>query len=175
MTLSVVGQMRLWQVTTSDIDAIERSLGAWQCTERWALGGTTPPPSLLERIMYEGVSLQYALRADDGGTRGLVQLTSVNVSDGVACLELTADPSYADTADAAIRKFIDEAFTDFPLRKLVVSAPEDDLDLVACLSTALRQVGYLRGHRRRGPGSYVGVNIYELWAEDWFCDLAEGG
>jgi hypothetical protein len=159
--------LQLVDVEQSDIDVITRSLGLWQCSERWALGGLTPSPEMWGQLFYQDVAMQRAIRSDEGGCAGLLQLVRVNADDGFAHLELFIDPLHAPKIDNPVAELVDQAFEILPLRKLLLAAAKDHLELPACLATTVQRIGSLRDHRRRGRDVYVSVNLYELWVDDW--------
>jgi hypothetical protein len=161
---SVYGLLELADVAPLDLEWVDRTIDGGGCTRRWSLRGLTPPLDLLDRLLWEGVVLQQAIRRD-GLTVGLLQLVNLDLQNGHAELAVLiaapAPPGWTSSAAA----FVQRAFGSFPLRKLSLHCVPGELVAQEALGAGCERVGVFRRHLRRGGDVFADVDVFELWVD----------
>jgi hypothetical protein len=122
---------------------------------------------MLKQMLWDRVELQQIAKTDSGEVVSLMQVANLNLDSGYGTLELLIHPMHVHALDPTFSEFVDRAFRDYPIRKLCLSAVEDELVVPACLQAMARLAGRLARHERRNDSVYVDVAFYEIWREDW--------
>lgn len=122
---------------------------------------------MLDHMLWENIVLQQAATTSAGETVAIVQVAGANMDNGYAALELLVHPEHVADVDAVVGDFLDRVFRELPLRKLCLSAVEDELCFPPCLQPTAKTAGRLTAHERRSDEVYVDVVFYEIWREDW--------
>lgn len=148
---------------SSDLNWLAEAVHAWSCTLRWDLRGRTPPPAVLDDLLWLGTS-RHRVAEVAGVPAGLLQLTAVDLGHGVAQLDLLVAPDHAAPLRPALAAFGRDAFDAFPLRKLYVTAAEDALDVARFAGKAAPVVARLPAHVRR-PEGFVDLVFAEIQPE----------
>jgi hypothetical protein len=156
-------------VVPGDLEWLAAALGSWRGSRRLALrGAALSPDVLLGDVLGEAVAVQQVAWAAGGRPAALFQVTDVDDRNGVARLDVLADPARLDAVRGDAAGFLAEVFGAGPLgalRKLVLWAAEDELDVPACLGPPAQYVGRLTDHERRGPTGHADMLVYEIWKE----------
>jgi len=149
----------------ADAGWLAQAMDEWDCSVRWALRGRTPSPSVVQGLLWSGVTAQRVVRTADGVPAALFQLVDVDLVNGLAQMALVVDPPRADDLTPLLADFVAKVFRDFPLRKIVATAPSDAPAVQQCLGSLGRLVARLAGHHRRTASEYVDVLVYECSSE----------
>lgn len=165
--MAVIDAVGLVDVQLADALWLSSSGRAWAKSERWEALTHRPVPEEVQRLLWESVSLQKVLSARSSeGSRpvGITQLTRMDLSIGVAHLDMMFDPAAHAEVRGAVDRFLALARERFPLRKVYIEVAADTID-AGHLPSAVRRCGVLADHRPRGSGRYVDVFLYELGGE----------
>lgn len=155
--------MRLTNVVPADVEWADRTLDDGECTRRWSLRGRTPPRAVIWALLWQDVTAQQAVRSDGGDPVALVQVTGLDLVDGVADAAVLATPGRAADVGPLATAFLDQVFRDLPLRKLSVAAVPGELDVPDYFGPRAELAGRLARHVRRGAEAYADVEIYDFW------------
>lgn len=154
--------MDLREIVEDDWVWVLKAMEEWEPTQRWSLGGFTPTPARVSRLLVDGVVFQAAIWTSDGPS-GIAQVVSVNEANGYGQLEVLVDTTRGVALESAVARFVELAFHRLRLRKLCVSACRDELDVPRHLDGLVEQVGRLGQHSRRSQGTYADVLVFEIW------------
>lgn len=157
--------MQLSTVRPADVEWVARAIDSWDCSSRWSLRGQTPSPEQMQRLLWDQVYLQKALRTDAGAAAGLLQLVDLDLHDGIGRLGLLLDRARMTSLAPGVEDFLRLSFRNFPLRKICVVAPCDAFDAPGWFGPQLRCVGTFAAHERRGRDTYADVAIHEIWRD----------
>jgi hypothetical protein len=158
--------VELGPVAPSDVGWLVDVVDDWDCSARWALRGVGVSPSTVQRLLWTGIVAQRVVRTPGGRPAGLLQLTEVDLRNGVADVATVLDPErQADLVDP-MGRFVAEVFRDFPVRKVLVVSPCDAGAVCTCAGSLGQEAARLRDHHRRSPGDFVDVVIYEVRPTD---------
>jgi hypothetical protein len=154
--------MELTTVVPDDVEWVAEVVDQWDATTRWGLRGLTPPPGLLNHLLWDDVTLQKAVKDEAGRPAGLLQLEGVNFRDGVGRLGLLVNPQDRKELGTPLEGFVRQCFDRFPLRKLSLIAAVDSFRHDDYCELPFRHVGTFKDHESRGGGRYCDVTIHEL-------------
>lgn len=159
--------MQLGMVGPADVEWISAGVDAWDASIRWAVGERAPSFPMVWNHVWSGVPVQLAIRSADGTPVGLLQLTDLDLENGLAQLSLLLDRVHADAAAAATRAFLARAFRDFPLRKIMIAVPVDAEATLRVAHAVGRPVARLAEQKRRAADVFVDVQLFEVGRESW--------
>lgn len=152
-----------------DLDWLAAAFGSWRASRRLAVpGAAVSPAGLLEDLLGDAVVVQQVARTLDGRPAALLQVTDIDDRNGVARLDVLADPAELVCVRREAAGFLADVFAAGPLRslrKLCLWVAEDELDVPACLGPPAQYVGRLVAHDRRGPAHHADMLVYEIWKE----------
>ena len=154
--------MELAPVSPTDVEWLAAVVGDWDCSSRWSIDGVAASPGLVQGLLWNGVAAQRLVGTPAGEPAGLVQLVDVDLRNGVVQVALVLDPRHADTLAGPVAAFVSRVFRDFPIRKVLVTAPSDAATIGACLQPLGDVVARLPDQLRRSPTHFVDVLIYEV-------------
>lgn len=155
-------------VRHDDADWIEMAIDRWAASLRWDLRGVAVTPLLMQELMWDGVARQVAMWRDHEEPVGLVQLTGIDLANGLANLEVLADLDRVEQMAPAVDGFLREAFGAFPLRKVMlhVGAGRLHVDETVCSSSPwsplVRHAASYPAHLHAGAARFLAIDVFEI-------------
>lgn len=159
----------LRRVLPADVDWVASASVLCPRTQKWNLGGRSPNPDLIRRLLWDRVLVQAVVEVDRSPL-SLLQVHDSDLQNGHAKLSVLR--SSGDTSDGEVLRsdtgsFLRDLVRDFPLRKLYVEVTQEmEKEVLDHLPVQVKNEGRLREHERLGPGNYSDLCIYVLYDDD---------
>ena len=153
---------RLRDVVDDDHDWLQATVGTWDVSQRWSLGGLSPAPWVIDQLTSQGLALQKVI-VDGVTPTGIAQVANVDSTNGYGDLALMLDPGRKPDVGDGAASFVRLAFASLGLRKLCIAAHDDEMRVPDHLGDLVTYVGSARVHYRRGRDVYVDRHVYEVW------------
>lgn len=160
--------LRLQPITPADHDWLYHLLVV-DAGERWKFRGRTPSPAEFHTELWAGVHTQYVVTSDRQRC-GLVGLYHLNLLAGHARLFAVAAPGHGPQVTEAAILLCNWALEEFELRKLIVEAPEYNLDQFRRILAHGTVEGQVTNHEY-WRGRYWDLFTVTITAERWKAAL----